>query len=65
MQSRQFCVGQRSGCEVAVHAVKQTYNEEVTEGVILLSMQGMPLTGENEENTSPEDNKASLCHERY
>ena len=55
MQSRQLCVGQRSGCEVAVHALKQTYNEEATEGVILLSLQRMPLTGENEENTSPED----------
>lgn len=34
VQSRQLCVGQRSGCEAAVHALNQLYNEGATEGVI-------------------------------
>jgi hypothetical protein len=34
--SRQLCIGQKCGCEAAIHALNEVFNEEQTEGVLLV-----------------------------
>ena len=34
--SLQMCVGQRSGCETAIHAMNEIYEKDATEGLLLV-----------------------------
>ena len=34
----QLCTGQRTGCEVAIHAMKEIFTDEGTEGILLVNV---------------------------
>ena len=34
--SLQLCAGQDAGCEAAVHAMREIYDDEATEGILLV-----------------------------
>ena len=36
VESRQFCIGQKSGCEADIHTVNKIHNDKSTEGIIMV-----------------------------